>query len=245
VNFTNTTPGNIASCEWNFGNNDLSNDCGTVSTTYQNDGYFDVTLTTTSVNGCVNSATYDDYIYVENDPLAGFNPSLQTLLSLDTDVSFNNTTIGAVNYIWNFGDGSAISNQENPVHTFPQDQTSNYLVTLYAYSPIGCADSISSVIKVTEEVIYYIPNTFTPDNDEFNQHFQPVFTAGYDPYDFNMLIFNRWGEIIFESNDASVGWDGTYGGDKVLDGTYAWKIEFKTLASDERVMISGHVNIIR
>ena len=245
VNFTNTTPGNIASCEWNFGNNDLSNDCGTVSTTYQNDGYFDVTLTTTSVNGCVNSATYDDYIYVENDPLAGFNPSLQTLLSLDTDVSFNNTTIGAVNYIWNFGDGSAISNLENPVHTFPQDQTSNYLVTLYAYSPIGCADSISSVIKVTEEVIYYIPNTFTPDNDEFNQHFQPVFTAGYDPYDFNMLIFNRWGEIIFESNDASVGWDGTYGGDKVPDGTYAWKIEFKTLASDERVMISGHVNIIR
>ena len=90
-------------------------------------------------------------------------------------------------------------------------------------------------------MIYYIPNTFTPDGDEFNQLFQPIFTAGYDPYDFNMQIFNRWGEVIYETNDDTVGWDGMYNGKIVQDGIYTWKIEFKTISSDERIMINGHV----
>ena len=65
--------------------------------------------------------------------------------------------------------------------------------------------------------------------------------------DFHFLIFNRWGEIIWESYDASVGWDGTYGvaGDLVQDGTYVWKLEFKTNMNDERKFLTGHVNLIR
>ena len=94
-------------------------------------------------------------------------------------------------------------------------------------------------------LIYYVPNTFTPDNDEFNQTFQPVFTAGFDPYDFQIIIFDRWGELIFESFNADEGWDGTYNGKLVPDGTYTWKIEFKTSSSDERVAVIGHLNLIR
>ena len=101
------------------------------------------------------------------------------------------------------------------------------------------------VIAIEQEVIYYVPNTFTPDGDGFNQTFQPVFTDGFDPYDFNLFIFNRWGEMIWESHDASIGWDGTYNGKTVQSGTYVWKIEFKTIKNDERKMITGHVNLIR
>ena len=72
-----------------------------------------------------------------------------------------------------------------------------------------------------------------------------MFTSGYDPFDYNMLIFNRWGEIVFESNDTRFGWDGTYNGKMVQDGTYTWKIEFKQSLNDKRIMITGHVNIIR
>ena len=90
-----------------------------------------------------------------------------------------------------------------------------------------------------------MPNTFTPDGDNYNEFFTPVFTSGYDPYDFDLYIFNRWGEIIWESHDASAGWDGTYGGNLVQDGTYTWKIEFKTTETDERMMVSGHVNVIK
>jgi gliding motility-associated-like protein len=94
-------------------------------------------------------------------------------------------------------------------------------------------------------LLYFIPNTFTPDNDQYNQYFKPVFTSGFDPFDYNLKIFNRWGEIIWESNDPEVGWDGTYNGKLVQDGTYSWKIEFKTNNSDERKMIHGHVNIMK
>jgi gliding motility-associated-like protein len=110
---------------------------------------------------------------------------------------------------------------------------------------MGCTDTAYGTVVVQEELIFYVPNTFTPDGDEFNQAFQPVFTSGYDPFDFNLLIFNRWGEVIFESNDARVGWDGTYGGKYVQEGTYTWKIEFKTTKNDARKYTVGHVNVLR
>jgi len=97
--------------------------------------------------------------------------------------------------------------------------------------------------------IVYISNTFTPDNDNFNQTFKPIFTSGFDPFDYTLLIFNRWGEIIFESHDATVGWDGSYGNSGevgvVQDGVYTWKIEFKATSNDERRMVIGHVNVLR
>lgn len=102
--------------------------------------------------------------------------------------------------------------------------------------------------KSGEELIFYVPNTFTPDGDMYNEYFKPVFSSGYDPFDFSLIIFDRWGEIIWESHDVEVGWDGTYGIDRnkmVQDGTYTWKIEFKTTMSDERVMVVGHVNVIK
>jgi len=243
VVFTNTTAGNFVDCQWAFGDGNTGTSCADITNVYQNGGTYDVTLTLTSFEGCSNSVTYDDYIYVEHNPSASFIPSLTTVLSLDTEVSFENTTVGGVTYIWDFGDDTEQSTLMNPTHEFPGDQTSGYIVTLYAYSPIGCVDSTYSIIQVNEEVIYYIPNTFTPDGDEFNQTFQPIFTAGYDPFDFNMKIFNRWGEVIYETEDDTVGWDGTFKGRLVPDGSYNWSIEFKTISSDERILIHGHVNI--
>jgi gliding motility-associated-like protein len=132
----------------------------------------------------------------------------------------------------------------NPIHVFP-DASGSYVIELIAYSPLGCTDTVRMVINVSEELIYYVPNTFTPDGDNYNETFKPVFTAGYDPYDFTLLIFNRWGEIIWESHDVAIGWDGTYGGQIMQDGVYTWKIDFKTTASDERVMITGHVTLLK
>ncbi len=245
ITFVNTTPGNMANCEWNFGDGGTGNSCDTIQNIYNGSGYFDVTLTTTSVNGCVNSITYSDYIYVEQVPEALFNVSSQIVMSLDPEVVFSNQSTGAVNYLWDFGDGSPTTTDVSPSHAFPGEVDHSYPVWLYAYSPIGCVDSMRLYIKVNEEVIYYIPNTFTPDGDQHNQQFQPIFTAGYDPYDFNLKVFNRWGQIVFETYNDEIGWDGTYNGVLVPDGTYTWKIEFKTSATDERMMISGHVNLIR
>ena len=160
---------------------------------------------------------------------------------------FSNGSLGAVDYNWNFGDGST-STETNPNHTFPVDQAGDYEVQLIAYSQAGCPDTARAIVTVIEDIIFYVPNTFTPDNDDFNEVFQPIFTSGFDPFDFKLLIFNRWGEVVFESNDASIGWDGTYGASSdriVRDGTYIWKIEFKTVNTDERQTHVGHVNILK
>lgn len=245
VTFNNTNPGAMVNCIWTLENGTVLNGCGSVTTTFNSPGTFDVTLTTTSANGCTANATYTDYIYVEADPIASFSPSSTLINNFDPQVYFDNTSTGAVTYDWNFGDGSQMIHTESPIYAFNEEQPGIYNVQLIAYSPLGCSDTAYATIQLTEEVIFYVPNTFTPDDDDYNPTFQPVFTAGYDPYDFTLLIFNRWGEILFESHNADIGWDGTYGGGLVQDGTYTWKIEFKTTANDERKLVVGHVNILR
>ena len=193
----------------------------------------------------MSSDTYVDYVYVENVPVASFTPSQTELSNIFTEVEFDNTSIDATDYIWTFNDGSPSSTVFSPTHSFPEEQGGAYVVQLIALSPLGCADTAYATITISEDVIFYVPNTFTPDGDNFNEYFLPVFTSGYDPYDFDLFIFNRWGEIVWESHDASAGWDGTYGGKLVQDGVYTWKIEFKTTETDERRMVSGHVNVIR
>jgi gliding motility-associated-like protein len=83
----------------------------------------------------------------------------------------------------------------------------------------------------------------------YNQTFKPVFTSGFDPYDYNLFIYNRWGELIFESKDANFGWDGTYGvrsqNRKVQDGTYSYQVYYKLKNNDFKSVVSGHVNVIR
>jgi len=110
-----------------------------------------------------------------------------------------------------------------------------------------CEDSkyFTVLINSCDDLVYYVPNSFTPDGDNFNNIFQPVFTEGFDPFDFHLTIFNRWGQVIFESYDSSKGWNGYYGEKKCQDGVYTWKIEFGRPGIDDREVIIGHVVLIR
>ena len=244
---TNTSP-NSTNCVWAISNGDVLTGCGPITTTFDQAGCFDITLTTTDINGCSNSFTSIDVICTEAYPIASFSPSESVLTTMNTEVLFTNNSIGASDYSWDLGDNSPFTNVVNPIHTYI-DQEGTYVVTLIATSSLGCVDTAYATIQINEALLYYVPNTFTPDADDYNPTFQPVFTSGFDPYDYTLLIFNRWGEVIFESHDATVGWNGSYGsnGEVVLceDGTYTWKIEFKTKLNDERKMIFGHVNLIR
>lgn len=232
-------PGSISNWNWNFGDGSSSS-VQNPSHVYMSGGMFNVTLEVTSNAGCTASVTQP--VLIDQSPNASFsyNPTEPDILN--TTVQFINQSTGSITYSWNFA-GSGTSNQTNPIYTFP-DIPGNYAVTLVASNGI-CTDTLHQVIVVNDALIYYVPNAFTPDGDEFNQEFVPVFTNGFDPYDFNMKIFNRWGELIFESNDAKVGWDGSYHGMYVPDGIYSWQIEFKTTMSDERVITNGHVVKLR
>jgi len=241
--FTNTSIGTFASCVWNV-NGQLINNCGTISQTFTSPGCYNVSLTVTTNDGCTNTTTYQNYVCVEANPIADFTPSPNTMGSLTPFSQMLNNSSGAVTYEWDFGDGSPINTEISPSHNFP-NEPGVYVITLTAYSNGGCQDVTTQVVVINEELIFYVPNAFTPDNDDFNQTFQPVFTSGFDPFNFNMLIFNRWGEVLFESNNADIGWDGTYGGKLVQDGTYIWKITYMLVGVDKRQEMTGHVTLIR
>ena len=150
---------------------------------------------------------------------------------------------GANSYVWNVPVGNGMA-------YMPGIGTNELIVT--GTNNAGCQGSDTLLIEVLEdctgeEVIYWVPNTFTPDGDQFNQSFKPVFFSGYDPYEFVMYIFDRWGELIYETHNVKFGWDGSTGkkGGRAPDGVYTWKIVFKTLNNDEKIMEVGHVTLVR
>lgn len=244
VTYTNSSPIGT-NCTWNFGDGTSMQGCGSVTHTYENSGLYDVTLTVENAAGCIGTTTFTNYIEVTGPPIASFTADPMVTDINNTEINFTNSSSGGIDFTWDFGDNSGSVNTIDATHTYANDEPGEYVVTLIASNGPDCADTARLLIEIQDVIIFYVPNTFTPDGDEFNQTFQPVFTSGYDPQDFRMLIFNRWGEIVFETQDALIGWDGTYGGQFVKDGTYVWTIEFQETMSDKRHYHNGHVNILR
>jgi gliding motility-associated-like protein len=147
-------------------------------------------------------------------------------------------------WYWNFGDGN-YSNLENPTNTYTEAGT--YTINLVVTDELGCTDITSYIIEFDPGFTYYVPNAFTPDGDGLNQIFLPIFSAAIDPTNYQMLIYNRWGELIFETLDPNVGWDASYSpdGHACQTGTYTYVIAFGTTANEAKQLISGHVNLIR
>ncbi|MEX1190973.1 MAG: PKD domain-containing protein, partial [Brumimicrobium sp.] len=247
VNFVNTTEGDVNSCTYTMADGTQIEGCD-ISYVFTEVGCHDVTLEVENTSGCVSTTTIEDYICIEDDPIANFSSEPDELTNVINEAEFTNSSVGASTYDWSFGDGGT-SISTNPLHEFTIDEDiEDYVVELIAYSDLGCSDTVSAVIPVKEELLFFVPNTFTPDSDDFNETFKPVFTSGFDPQDYTLYIFNRWGELIFESNNTEIGWGGTYGlssNEIVKEGTYVWKVEFKTKYTDERKVEVGHVNVLR
>ena len=115
-------------------------------------------------------------------------------------------------------------------------------------SEAGCiSPPVTYTITVTEcvDLVYWVPNTFTPDGDADNETWGAVFTAGYDPHNFQMIVFNRWGNIIWESHDASARWDGTYDNKQCAEGMYIWLMKFNLQDSADKYRAHGHITIIK
>jgi len=247
VQFTNLFPGVPgAICNWTFGDGSTSGTCDLVSHEFSNEGFYDVGLTVTTIYGCSNSAMYSSLIEVYPQAVADFTYSPTAINIGDTRVEFTNLSENASGYEWEFGDYSANSTDTNPSHTYPEVGNKSYAITLTAFSPGGCDDQITKIIKIDDIILFFVPNVFTPDGNGYNETFKPIMTTGVDPYDYHMTIFNRWGEIVFESYNYSYGWDGTYGSQGLVqDDVYVWQIEFGETMSDKKHKHRGHVTILK
>tara|TARA_B100000902_G_C27200019_1_gene858559 strand:- start:415 stop:1227 length:813 start_codon:yes stop_codon:yes gene_type:complete len=238
---------NAEATSWYFSNGTESIGPNNPSPFFFNEsGCYDLNLSMVDNNGCDTTLSYNNIICVE-EPQASFYTNPGIIGPGNNEVYFFNTSTGAEYYIWEFGDGEVSSLFED-VHSYDITQQTGYQATLIAFSTVGCQDSVSLPIAYQEDLIYYIPNTFTPDADEHNQMFQPIFTSGFDPFNYEISIFNRWGEVIWKSFDHNQGWDGTYSSNEgmpVQEGQYSWLIKFKPRDSDGKIVVHGIVNVIR
>lgn len=171
-------------------------------------------------------------------PDANFQVSSHTVME-DLPITFQNLTINGVTYFWDFGDGQT-STLVNPNNTYADP--GYYDVMLIATDSNGCIDSTIMGVQILEEVYLYVPNAFTPDGDRFNNVFR-VEAIGL--IKFNIKIFNRWGELLFESTDDNFEWDGALSNNKkVQDGVYTYVITYSTPYEIDTKKV-GHVNILR
>ena len=244
VNFTNLSdPLLTAETRWNFGDGNEATGV-TVSNTYPIADCYDVYVEVTTFDGCVTDSLYEDFICVWPLPIANFDFFPFNPNTIESEVDFQNLSEGAVTYHWDFGDGYN-STMTNPNHIFPETGNRTHEVQLTATTDKGCIDDISKFVTVEEVVQYYIPNAFTPNEDPFNRTFTPVFIPGFFPANYSLKIFNRWGELLFESQNPTVGWDGTYGGEIQQDGLYTWQITFKENGTDRKRTDIGHFSLLK
>ena len=170
-------------------------------------------------------------------PDADFGVFSQNLIE-GLPITFQNLTQNGYVYDWYFSDGGS-SILINPSHVF--ESPGEYTVTLVATDAKGCVDSITKPISIYEEFYIYIPNSFFPDGDRYNDFFSGSFVGVKW---IKMEIFNRWGESLFYTEDQDFKWDGTYQNKRVPDGTYTWKLTYKPNRGIDE-MITGHVNVLR
>jgi gliding motility-associated-like protein len=212
-------------------------------------GTYSVELQLTNSLGCVYDTLVSNALLSLPSPEADFSAT-PTIVEVDNPlVSFTDQSSGEISsWNWTFyvppsGETSA---EQNPQFSFPNDVGGAYVVELIVSNSNGCTDTIVGTITVIENYTLFVPNSFSPDGNEFNNVFK-VSGYGIDLFSFRLEIYNRWGEIIFVSNDPEIGWDGSYGDSRKMApiGAYTYKLNYKLKNQEQPNVISGHVNLIR
>lgn len=250
VNFTDLSTPAIGSWLWNFGDpSSGSNNTSTLQNPthiYANTGTYTVTLSVITTNGCSGSYSHLDMIEVYITPYASFTLHPPTGSTTDPTISFYDLSSNAYYWDWNFGEPSSSSNTStdaNPQHSYGSAGT--FTITLIVESMYGCTDTTSQDVFIRQDFSLYVPNAFTPNGDGDNDDFNAEGT-GVDLNNFQMYIYDRWGELVFQTNDFYEAWDGrVMHGDKIAPiAVYSWIIYVKDLNGEPYSFI-GRVTLVR
>jgi gliding motility-associated-like protein len=205
-------------------------------------GVYNLTLSIITTAGCVDTTkfTVPAFITVNPKPNANFKFSPDPTSIFDPDISFTDLSSGANTWNYNFGDG-ANSTDQDPMHTYTD--VGDYYVTQTVTNSFGCLDTITKLVQILPEFRLWVPNAFTPKNkDERNDVWLPV-VFGVTEYD--LSVWDRWGQCIFKTNDTQKGWDGKFKGANCEEGVYVWLINFKNSVSLRHEQHYGSVTIVK
>jgi gliding motility-associated-like protein len=245
INLLNTSVGTIASSTWNFGNGSVSTS-NNASYTYTQGGCYDISLTVMSPTGCLATMSVDSLVCVVTGPTAGFAATTSDIDFYTGQLELVNTSQGAItDYLWSFGDASPNSSLENPVHYYPVETVDSYIVSLMVTDTNGCVDTISNVFWLNDMLNVYVPNAITINSDGLNELFLPVFSNVGAVKSYDLWIYNRWGQTVFETDEIAEGWNGRYKDNKDVQlGLYTWKIRYIDNLGEVRTLV-GHVTVLR
>jgi len=231
-----TTSGSpIIGWNWSFDNGGTGNG-PQVNTTFATPGQYTATLTVFAQNGC--SATITRTIDVLGAPVAGF--TLEGELLAETPIAFADTSVGATNWQYDFGDGQGAITA-SPVHEY--SEAGQYIIVQTVTNANGCADrdSLLITIEVKDILPPKLPNAFSPNGDGVNDAF---FVRGGPFETMELKVYNSWGEMIFETTDPLAGWDGTHDGKPEINGVYVYTVIAKSVDGVEHDR-SGKVTLVR
>lgn len=247
VNFLETSVDSGQTYVWDFGDNSNISLAKNPVHVFQDAGVFDVTLTVTSVYGCTTTETIPGLISVYAKPFSQFiwDPQFATLIK--PFIQFTSLSAGATDHYWSFGDGDSAS-IVNPYHKYPEAGT--YPVTLVTMSDHGCTDTARAAVLIKDDFTIYVPTAFSPDFNAINDMW---YVTGHNisPIGFHLFIYDRWGQIIWETekynpeNPAEFGWNGkNKAGNMVKVDTYTWMVICRD-HKDNKKEFTGYVTVIR
>jgi len=207
---------------------------------FQNPGTFNVGLTVTSSDGCVSAPSATQQVVVWPTPTADFSIDPPVTTMSNPNVNYINKSLGANSYLWTFPNGAT----QTAEHTsFSYLDTGYYCVNLMASTDRGCVDSTTKCSTVRLDVNVFIPNTFTPNDDATNEFFR---VYGHGIKTGQLLIFNRWGTLIYSTPNIFVGWNGKEEGrsEIVPQGVYVYRVDVIDIYSNDHSFV-GKVQVIR
>ena len=221
---------------WSFGDI-ITSGIITPTICFDKDGFYNVTNSYTTQQGCFNKAEMNGQISVLKTPIANFELEKTEINYLTPTMKFNNQSINSNFYIWNFADRDQ-SYETHPSYNF--DEPGFYKITLIAKNS-NCSDTISKLVESKPVFSFYAPNSFSPNDDDKNDIFLPV-GEGWKKNTYNLMVFDRWGNKIFDSGENYVGWDGKNNSKYMGAGVYIWKVSLFDYLGNPH-LYTGHVTI--
>jgi gliding motility-associated-like protein len=243
INNSTIGSGNIVTHQWIFGDNS-NPDYSQNPTHCYSTGNYNVILKVVSDSGCVSSSTLPSLVNVYPVPVANFNVTPEEVEITTPMIEVEDRSIGASTIKYIFNDGT-IRNTPNFNYTFNTDVAKTMSIMQVAFNSYGCRDSIIKQIEIKPAYVIYVPNAFTPNSDGTNDGFKAV---GVGIATFKMQVFDRWGALVFETDDINNAWDGSIKGKGDFESTkqevYVWKAQVTDVLSEKHSMI-GHVTLLK
>jgi gliding motility-associated-like protein len=223
---------------WDFGDGQTST-FANPSHIYNTAGTYFISLIVTSANNCKDTAYSTNPLVVNPTPTAGFD-----FYPKDTNIYYPTVTVydlsvGATGCLYLWGDGTSTPYCDT-THTYQNVEV--YFIKQIVSNSFGCTDTAYAKIAIVPPFYFWLPNAFTPDENNLNDVFKPVLEGVYD---YSFTIFDRWGEMIFRTNDYKEGWDGTHQGQLAMNDVYVYKISFKDVWKNKTHEYTGAVTLVR